>query len=190
MTKSFSTRGTCRFRSLFMIVLVAVASSGCAHSYVHNAERDKQGQEAVKATSELKLAETVSAIDKKFEGLLGLELDAAKTRFTNIREHEIRQLTFSDKPLIDVWKSRIVNRLTQVGGSANWDNLSSLLEDVGTKQKQLAESQNTFADAVNMTAPSCDDLLKEQKLPESAVKEIPEDKVSEAHHFTKLKKHQ
>jgi hypothetical protein len=53
---------------------------GCSQNLLYDATRDKMGQAAVKASSEVKLDDTVSAFEIRFAGLLALEVDAVKTR--------------------------------------------------------------------------------------------------------------
>ncbi|BCA56930.1 hypothetical protein W02_40700 [Nitrospira sp. KM1] len=57
------------------IGLMMVMLSGC---YLYNQSRDKQGQAATKAASDVKLVDTVTAVQKRFDGVLDLEIDATR----------------------------------------------------------------------------------------------------------------
>jgi len=106
-----------RLVCMIPLILVAVLTlSGCASKFLYNSAQDKQGQAATKAASEYKPVDTVTIVEKRFEGLLALELDAAEKRFANIRELEIRELAFKDTPISETLIKRIENRLYVVKG--------------------------------------------------------------------------
>jgi hypothetical protein len=49
---------------------------GCSQNFLYDASRDKMGQAAVKAASEVKLNDTANAFENRFTGLLALEVEA------------------------------------------------------------------------------------------------------------------
>jgi len=167
----------------FVALLAALAVSGCAQNYLYNAARDTQGRAAAKAASEFKAIDTVTAVEKRFEGLLGLELDAAKTRHEHIRELEIRELAFKKHPIKDTWIRRIKERLSRVGGEADWDKIDDLTRDAEIKQNLVAEIRDSFFDTFHVAAPLCDELVKERRLPTSVSEKIEKEKREEASGF-------
>ncbi|MEQ1844082.1 MAG: hypothetical protein ABL983_00725 [Nitrospira sp.] len=169
----------CYFFGLVMVLAI----SGCAENYLYNAARDKQGQAATKAASEAKLIDTVATVEKRFDGLLSLELDATKTRFAHIRELEIRELAFKTKPIQETWIDRIKQRLSRVGGTADWGKVDQLARNAEIKQELVAEHRDSFLDTFLVAAPSCDELIKDPRLPHSVTDKIEKEKQDEAARF-------
>ena len=111
------------------------------------------GQASVKAVSDVKLNDTVIAVDKRFEGLLALELDAVKVRTAHTRELEIRELAFKTTPIKDTWLARIQTRLSAiVGGTANWEQASAIRMEIKVNQVRVIERQDSFRDEFLLTS--------------------------------------
>ncbi len=80
-------------------LLAVFLCPGCATSVLYNEARDKQGQEAKKATAEVHLAETITQLDKKFKALSELEIAVLKERAATTRNFEIEYVAATDSPI-------------------------------------------------------------------------------------------
>jgi len=169
----------------FVYLVAALAVSGCAHNYLYNAARDKQGQAATKAASEYKPVDTVTIVEKRFEGLLVLELDAAEKRFANIRELEIREVAFKDGLIKDIFIKRIEDRLAKVQGKADWKNINQLRRAMKQKENLVESRRDGFVDAFLLAAPSCEELINNKGLPKEIDKKIQSTQKEEAAEFVR-----
>ena len=169
--------------SYFPYLIIVFAATGCAQPFLYNEARDRQGQAATKAASEVKLTETVTTIQKRFDSLLDLELDAAKTRFVQIRESEIKELAFKTAPIKDTWIERINTRLTAIGGMADWQKIDDLAKKEKIAQDHVAERRNGFIEAFMVVPPPCDRLIKQPGFPPSDFQGIKEEQRKEAESF-------
>src|SRR5262245_33272427 len=79
-------------RSL-LYVICAMALCGCTHSLVYDKNRDKQGQEAVKAATEAHLADTVDSLHKVFADMAQREETAARDRQAQLFEWEVMRVS-------------------------------------------------------------------------------------------------
>ena len=112
-----------------------------------------------------------------------MELDGKKIGFANIRELEIRELAFKTEPIQNTWIKRIEQRLSRVGGEADWEKVDQLAMNVEIKQNLAAERRDSFLDTFLVAAPSCDELIKELRLPPSVTDKIEKEKRDEAARF-------
>lgn len=74
------------------VMLCALGLAGCSGLRLHDAERDRQGQAARKAWSEVDLQASIDAERANLQALLAAELDTQRTLATAIRDHELRAL--------------------------------------------------------------------------------------------------
>jgi hypothetical protein len=66
---------------------------GCAHSLVYHEARDKQAQAAKRAAGELKVGDTVRALEKSHADVTALEIDNARTVADALREKELHRVS-------------------------------------------------------------------------------------------------
>lgn len=132
----------------------ALALSGCAGVHLYDSERDRQGQAAKKAWSEVDLQAMIDAERASLDKLLAAELDARDKLATAIRDNELQAMvrgTSLKAALVD----RIDNRLAALAGTP--DALDASLKQA-TKfriwKRQFAIAQNAFV-AMGMVAPEC-----------------------------------
>ncbi len=140
-------------QSLFMTSIFAM--SGCA--YLHSQNRDDQGQAVAKAAGELKLSTTIEAQDKKLQGLLTLELSAAESRMTLIREQEIRQIAFAASSIDKSWLASLNQRLMEIVGKADQAELIRQEKLVSKDLRDAEEARDSFATLAGPSSPTCEE---------------------------------
>ena len=74
-----------------VVVVMLAGLGGCAHGLVYDEARDKQAQEAKRAAGELKVGDTVRALEKGYAEVTALEIDNARTVADALREKELVQ---------------------------------------------------------------------------------------------------
>jgi hypothetical protein len=161
-----------RCRSLSTLLLLATVTAGCSHTYLYNEQRDKLGQAATKAAGETRLVDAVNAVEKRFRGLLELEVDAAVHRFNLIREQEIREIAFSEKALAGLWVKRIEDRLERIAGKANWDEVEKAADKVTVEKRKLTVRQDFFTSSSGLDAPECVVVEKNDAIPVHIAKKV------------------
>lgn len=77
------------FRRTLVGAIAIATLAGCAHSLVFNEARDKQGQEAKRASTELKMVDTVRALEKGYAEVAKLELESARSLAETLRNKEL-----------------------------------------------------------------------------------------------------
>lgn len=163
-----------------LFAVLAPTLVGCASpSYLYNAEKDKQGQAAKKASSEVKLGDVIIAAEKRNTRLLELELDAAKTRYAQIRELEIREIAFSTKPLAETWAARIDSRLRAIYIGGDFQKVVNARATLAIEEKMVRERRAVLEDLAR-PAPDCTVALQEDQLPDTFRKKVPADRLPEA----------
>ncbi|HEV8262707.1 MAG TPA: hypothetical protein VGQ19_18375 [Burkholderiales bacterium] len=163
-----------------LFVVLAFALAGCAsQSYLYNAEKDKQGQVAKKAASEAKLGDAIVAAEQRNGRLLDLELEAAKTRYAQIRELEIREVAFSPKPLGSTWLARIDGRLLAIYGTSDFQDVVAAQKALAVENKKLQDHRDALEDLAR-PAPDCSVAEKEVQMPEWFKQRVPADSLSSA----------
>lgn len=79
-------------RAALVAAFITTTLGGCAHSLVYNEARDKQGQEAKRASSELKIAETVRRLEIGYAEVAELEVESAKSLAETLRRKELARV--------------------------------------------------------------------------------------------------
>jgi len=163
------------------LVVAAVALSGCAssgfgnQSYLYNAEKDKQGQAALKAATDAKLAVAIDAVEKRNAQVLALEIEAARTRYASIRDLEIREIAFSDKKLADTWLARMTARLARIYGSTDLQPVLDAQRALGIEERNLENGRN----AVELVAgplPDCAFMIANPRFSDAFLSHVPADR--------------
>ena len=174
-----------------LVLALVLTLSGCASKFLYNGAQDKQGQAAAKAASEYKPVDTVTIAEKRLEGLLVFELDAAEKRLANIRELEIREVAFKKDPIKDTLIKRIEDRLAKVQGNIDCKNVDQL-KNVSQLRREMKEKENlvesrrdSFLDAFLLAAPSCEELINNKGLPKEIDEKIESTKKEEAANFVR-----
>src|SRR4051794_14521268 len=109
---------------MLCVILLAGAFGGCAHSLVYDENRDRQATEAKKAAAELKLADSVSVLEKSISDLSALEEARAKDRSQLLFELELTSVAHA--PALN----SNFNAETNTG-------ITGLLTAVNTRMKEL-----------------------------------------------------
>ena len=78
-------------RTLVGAILITILA-GCAHSLVYDEARDKQAQEAKRAATELKMADTVRALEKGYAEVAKLEVESARSFAETLRNKELARV--------------------------------------------------------------------------------------------------
>lgn len=151
-----------------LVLGLVLTLSGCASKFLYNGAQDKQGQAAAKAASEYKPVDTVTMVEKRFEGLLALELDAAEKRFANIRELEIREIAFKDAPISETLIKRIENRLYVVKGEGS-AALEQLERERDLKRNLLEVRIVAFIETFSLPAFPLEELCNEKVIESAAL---------------------
>lgn len=79
-------------RATLIAAIIITTLGGCAHSLVYNEARDKQGQEAKRASGELKLDDTVRQLEKGYAEVAKLEVESAKSLAEMLRNKELARV--------------------------------------------------------------------------------------------------
>lgn len=171
-------------RKIVFGVLTSLVFSGCGQSLLYDATRDKMGQAAVKSAADLKLSDTITAVEDKFAGLLALEIEAVRARSARIREEEIREVAFKSEPIEKTWLARINKRISDLAGDRiDWNALAEARSKLQVTQKQVSERQISFQDDFLLSPPSCPDVVAANGIPDSIKKKLPPERQSEANIF-------
>jgi hypothetical protein len=131
-----------------------LALTGCAGVHLYDSERDRQGQAAKKAWSEVDLQAMIKVERANLDKLLAAELDAQDKLATAIRDQELRAMVRSDSvktALVDP----VDSRLGALAGTP--DALAAFLQRRArfrTWKRDLAARQNIFA-IKGAAAPDC-----------------------------------
>jgi hypothetical protein len=165
-----------RSRLLCLAVgVAAVASGGCATSYVYSPGRDQQAQAAVKAAAETKLVETVTSVEKRFAGLTDLEVDAARKRFALIREQEIRAVGLASAPVTQLqtrMNARFADLVGAGGDPAKWDAIVAATTDVSLQTSRVEEAASSFFETLGVQSPDCAAAASSPSLPDAVLSKI------------------
>ena len=105
-------------RALASVAVVA-ALGGCAHSLVYNEARDKQGQEAKRAATEVKMADKVRALEKTHAEVAKLEEQSATSLAQMLRDRE----------LLNVARAKSLRAVGDIDSPDNFDGLLTVLEN-------------------------------------------------------------
>ncbi|HET6420794.1 MAG TPA: hypothetical protein VFG19_11590 [Geobacteraceae bacterium] len=158
--------------SMILPVLCLVITTGCA--WLYNPSRDKQGQTVVKAASDIKPLETVTAMEQRYAGLLDLEADATRQRFQNIRDGQIKTVVFTNNNLRKTLLDPIKARLNQIGGKFDSIAMNDMSIKLQINSNKIASRRD---DLIGVALPTCEDLLKNKGLTEEETGKIPKDSV-------------
>ncbi|BCA56929.1 hypothetical protein W02_40690 [Nitrospira sp. KM1] len=93
-------------------------------------------------------------------------------RFENIRDLEIREVAFTNKPIKDTWLKRMGDRIKKIGGSTDWIKVDELGREPETRERLVAERRDAFLDTFVVEAPSCKALNEQPKLSMSILETI------------------
>jgi hypothetical protein len=79
-------------RATLIAAIITTTLGGCAHSLVYDEARDKQAQEAKRASGELKMADTVRQLEKGYAEVAKLEVESAKLLAEMLRNKELARV--------------------------------------------------------------------------------------------------
>jgi hypothetical protein len=141
------------------VALLLVSIAGCGTIYVHSDVRQKQGEDATKAWSEVDLKSTFRAERENLAKLVDAELETQDRLALTVRDAELRKLIAGNQKLS--LRGAISGRLEKLGGNGAgerftiWKNARTKLDGNAREQAELRER------AALLWAPtlSCDDLL-------------------------------
>jgi hypothetical protein len=138
---------------LLMAVLLAFLLQGCASLRLYSEGRDKQGQTAQKAWSEVDLNAVVETERANLRKLLDAELDTQDRLAAGIRDHELRYMVASK--LKDGLVNPVGKRFTGLAGDdEKFRKSRNALQIFRKRQLQVAALQPDF-DEKNLGTPSC-----------------------------------
>ena len=107
-------RKSTRKFSVFWLLLFSLLLGGCSSLHLHSEVRDKQGEAARKAWSEVDLKAVVDAERANLKTLLEAELDTQDGLATGIRNHQLRFMVQSESVkvgLVDPLDERLAKHI-------------------------------------------------------------------------------
>ena len=146
-----------------VVMLAGLGGCACprrARSVVYDEARDKQAQEAKRAAGELKIGDTVRALEKGYAEVTALEIDNARTVADALREKELHRISRSRtlrQPSTD--ENRKAPGLL--------DSLEERMAKLGAKPREDGATNAPPADARNCGALDCEALMTIKNMPVS-----------------------
>lgn len=150
------------------VLAVALLAGGCAHTIVHDENRDKQGQEAKKLVTEARVGDTIAALGKSFAGVAAMEEARARDRAAYLFDLELRVVSrassltskFSaNAQETDGLRTVVADRLSTLGLTGNSPDKLKKLRALGprfmARQRALESTLIEFRGTVGHRFESC-----------------------------------
>jgi hypothetical protein len=136
--------------------LLACAMAGCAGPHLYDSERDRQGQAARKAWSEVDLQASINAERANLDKLLAAEIETQQKLAQAIRDHELRSMV--GRTIAEGLVKPVDQRLIKLAGDTSVQ--AEFRDQVLKMQARLSRAQNDFAQFLGIAAPQCSAVAK------------------------------
>jgi hypothetical protein len=167
-------------RRATLVVVAALLLAGCANTFVHDENRDKQGQEAKKLVAEARIADAVAELDKTFANVAALEEARARERAAYLFDLELRVVSrasalnsrFSPNAReTDGLRTVVEDRLVQLGLKSSQPDelkkLRALAPRFTARQRALEITLIEFHGTVGHRFEDCDGIRRQTADPDA-----------------------